>query len=162
MRVVERTGRRMNNHETLGVAEAFLHEKIPLTVAMGLRVVADDEAGFSVAAPVTLNHNHLHTAFGGSINAVATLAAYGLLWLELREEGADVVIRESSIRFLRPIYETIRATCRRPSPNELMQFKAKLRAQGKARIALHVQVKENDALAAELRATFVAVSAERS
>ena len=147
----------MKNGETLRVAEAYLHEKIPLTVAMGLRVVTNDAAGFSVAAPVALNHNHLHTAFGGSINAVATLAAYGLLWLELREEGADVVIRESSIRFLRPIHETIGATCRRPPPNELAAFKAKLRDEGNARIALHVRVKENETLAAELRATFVAV-----
>ncbi|HEX8312679.1 MAG TPA: YiiD C-terminal domain-containing protein [Chthoniobacteraceae bacterium] len=147
----------MKNRETLRTAEAFLHEHIPLTVAMGLRVIADDEAGFSVAAPVALNHNHLHTAFGGSINAVATLAAYGLLWLELRDEAADVVIRESSIRFLRPIHETIGATCRRPKPGELAAFHARLGAEGKARIALHVQVRENDTLAAELRATFVAV-----
>ena len=54
---------------------------------MGVRVVAHDENGFIVEAPVALNSNHLRTAFGGSINAVATLAAYGLLWLELREHG---------------------------------------------------------------------------
>ena len=125
---------------------------------MGLRVVANDGAGFSVAAPVALNSNHLNTAFGGSINAVATLAAYGLLWLELRDEAADVVIRDSSIRFLRPIHETISAICARPDPAELSIFKAKLRANGKARIALRVEVQENGAHSAELQATFVAVS----
>jgi thioesterase domain-containing protein len=152
----------MNNDETLRAAEAFLHEKIPLTRAMGLRVVANNEIGFSVAAPVALNHNHLHTAFGGSINAVATLAAYGLLWLELREEAAEVVIRQSSIRFLRPIRDTISATCPRPAPHEMMEFKEKLRADGKARILLHAQVAEGAELAAELRATFVAVRQKAS
>ena len=124
---------------------------------MGLRVVANDDAGFSVAAPVALNSNHLGTAFGGSINAVATLAAYGLLWLELRDEAADVVIRDSSIRFFRPIHETITATCARPDAAELTELKAKLRTKAKARIALAVQVEENGALAAQLQATFVAV-----
>ena len=68
-------------------AEQYFHQQIPITRAMGVRVVAHDESQFVVEAPVTLNFNHLGTAFGGSINAVATLAAYGLLWLELREQG---------------------------------------------------------------------------
>jgi thioesterase domain-containing protein len=147
----------VKNDDQLRTAEEFLHARIPLTRAMGLHVVTDAEGGFSVAAPVALNSNHLDTAFGGSINAVATLAAYGLLWLELRDERADVVIRQSSIRFLRPIRATISATCAPPDAAELTAFKATLRAKGKARMALHVQVRENDAVAAELQATFVAV-----
>jgi thioesterase domain-containing protein len=63
--------------DRLRAAEKFLHEQIPITRAMGLRVVANDGNGFVVEAPVALNSNHLRTAFGGSINAVATLAAYG-------------------------------------------------------------------------------------
>ena len=58
-------------------AEKFLHQRIPLTRAMGVRVVRRDEHGFSVEAPVSVNSNHLAMAFGGSINAVATLAAHG-------------------------------------------------------------------------------------
>ena len=147
----------MKNDDQLRSAEEFLHAHIPLTRAMGLRVVANNDAGVAVAAPVALNSNHLDTAFGGSINAVATLAAYGLLWFELRDEAADVVIRHSSIRFLRPIRDTISATCARPDAAELTAFKASLRETGKARIALRVQVRENGALAAELQATFVAL-----
>jgi len=147
----------MENEDQLRAAERFLHERIPLTRAMGLRVVANDDAAFVVAAPVALNSNHLNTAFGGSINAVATLAAYGLLWLEMRDEAADVVIRDSSIRFLRPIRETITALCVRPERAELETFIGKLRSKGKARIRLHVEVREHETLAAELQATFVAL-----
>ena len=147
----------MENDDQRCAAEEFLHARIPLTRAMGLRVIAHDDAGFTVAAPVALNSNHLGTAFGGSINAVATLAAYGLLWLELRDEPADVVIRDSSIRFLRPIHQAITAVCARPDPAEIATFKASVRANGNARISLHVHVEENDATAAVLHATFVAV-----
>src|SRR4026208_1626929 len=100
--------------EKLRAAEKFLHEQIPITRAMGLRVVARDEKEFVVEAPVALNSNHLRTAFGGTISAVAPLAAYGFLWLALRESGVHVVVAESSIRFLRPVRETIRASCLRP------------------------------------------------
>src|SRR3954447_5262792 len=118
----------------LAAAEKFLHEQIPITRTMGLRVVANDENGFTVEEPVALNSNHLRTAFGGSINAVATLAAYGFLWMELNEAAAHVVVAESSIRFLRPVRETIRATCPRPGGDVLSDFRGHFSERGKARI----------------------------
>jgi thioesterase domain-containing protein len=137
-------------------AEKFLHEQIPITRAMGLRVVANDEAGFAVEAPVALNSNHLKTAFGGSINAVATLAAYGFLWMELNEAAAHVVVAESSIKFLRPVRETIRAVCARPDPNTLAAFRARFAEKGKAQIALRVDVTEGGETAADFEGRFVA------
>ena len=146
----------MSEETALRQAQAFFHEQIPITRAMGLRVVASDENGFVVEAPVALNSNHLRTAFGGSINAVATLAAYGLLWLELNEAAAHVVVAESSIRFLRPVRETIRALCLRPAADELEAFHAQFAAKRKARIALRVNVIEAGETAAEFQGLFVA------
>ena len=107
-------------------AERYFHQQIPITRAMGVRVVAHDENGFVIEAPVALNSNHLRTAFGGSINSVATLAAYGLLWLELRQPAAHVVVAESSIRFLRPVRDTIRAICLGPSQPTGLRFRPDL------------------------------------
>ena len=123
---------------------------------MGVRVVAHDENEFILEAPVALNSNHLGTAFGGSINAVATLAAYGLLWLELREHGVHVVVAESSIRFLRPVRETIRAICPRPNPDEWTAFQTRFAEKGKARITLRVNVVDKGQTAAEFEGIFVA------
>jgi thioesterase domain-containing protein len=125
---------------------------------MGLRIVSDDENGVAVEAPVALNSNHLRTAFGGSINAVATLAAYGLLWLELDNPAVHVVVAESSIRFLRPVRETIRAVCARPGPDEWKAFRAEFESAGKARLKLCVKVVEAEQTAAEFEGTFVARS----
>jgi thioesterase domain-containing protein len=144
--------------DRLRAAEKFLHEQIPITRAMGLRVVAHDEKGFVVEAPVALNSNHLRTAFGGSINAVATLAAYGFLWLELDDAAIHVVVAESSIRFLRPVRETIRAICLDPAPDELAAFQSQFAEKGKARITLHVKVTEAGETAAEFEGIFVARS----
>jgi thioesterase domain-containing protein len=149
----------VTEESALRQAQAFFHEQIPITRAMGVRVVADDENGFVIEAPVALNSNHLRTAFGGSINAVATLAAYGFLWLELNDSSVHVVVAESSIRFLRPVRETIRAICRRPAAEELAAFRSQFAAKGKARIALRVNVIEAGETAAEFEGSFVARSA---
>jgi thioesterase domain-containing protein len=139
-------------------AEEFLHEQIPITRAMGVRIVPNDENGFTIEAPVASNSNHLRTAFGGSINAVATLAAYGFLWIELRDPAIHVVVAESSIRFLRPVHDMIRAVCRRPDPGEWKAFLTKFESTGKARINLRVKVVEAEQTAAEFDGTFVARS----
>jgi thioesterase domain-containing protein len=146
----------VSKEAALRQAEKFLHEQIPITRAMGLRVVANDAAGFTVEAPVALNSNHLKTAFGGSINAVATLAAYGFLWMELNDAAAHVVVAESSIKFLRPVRETIRATCPRPDPNTLAAFRARFGEKGKAQIALRVDVIEGGKTSAVFEGHFVA------
>ena len=145
--------------ERLRAAEEFLHEQIPITRAMGLRVAGNEGDEFAVEAPVALNSNHLRTAFGGSINAVATLAAYGFLWLELNEAAAHVVVAESSIRFLRPVREMIRAVCLPPSAEELAAFRAEFAAKRKARIELRVNVVERGFNTAEFKGTFVARAA---
>ena len=147
----------MSRPDELSEAEEFFHQQIPLTRAMGLRVTADESGGFAVEAPVALNYNHLHTAFGGSINAVATLAGYGVLWVGLRNDGAHFVIRESRIRFLRPIRETIRAVCEQPDPKQMEELRLTFRAKGKARITLQVRVEESGITAASFEGLFVAL-----
>jgi len=149
----------VSEESPLRQAQAYFHEQIPITRAMGVRVVANDENGFLIEAPVALNSNHLRTAFGGSINALATLAAYGFLWLELNEAAAHVVVAESSIRFFRPVRETIRAICLPPAAEELAAFRSHFAEKRKARITLHVKVIEAGDTAAEFEGVFVARTA---
>ena len=137
-------------------AEKYFHEQIPITRAMGVRVVAHDETGFVIEAPVALNSNHLRTGFGGSINAVATLAAYGFLWVELRDPAVHVVVAESSIRFLRPVRTMIHAICQRPGPEEWAAFQTRFAEKHKARIVLRVKVVEEGEIAADFEGVFVA------
>ena len=125
---------------------------------MGVRVVTHAGNGFAIEAPVALNSNHLRTGFGGSINAVATLAAYGFLWVELRDPAVHVVVAESSIRFLRPVRTMIHAICARPLPEEWAAFQTRFAEKGKARITLRVNVAEEGEIAAEFEGVFLARS----
>jgi thioesterase domain-containing protein len=135
--------------------EVFLHEKIPLTQAMGVRVEEYDARQLILTAPLSLNHNHLGTAFGGALSAVATLAGYALLWLELDDPTIHVVIRKSSMDYRRPVRGDIRAVCRRPFASVLAAVKFDLANTGKARMRLQVEIEEEGRTAVGFEGTFV-------
>jgi thioesterase domain-containing protein len=137
--------------------ERFFCEKIPLTRAMGVKVEAYDHEKLILTAPLEENHNHLGTAFGGSLCALATLAGYGLLWLELGDRDCHIVIRSSSISYERPVHGMLRAICRRPDETELSAFKDAFIKKGKARIRLHVSIEEAGEACVAFEGVFVAL-----
>ena len=140
----------------LRIQELF-YGKIPITRALGVRVEEYDGRRLVVVAPLGENVNHVGSAFGGSLNVVAVLSGYGLLWLELQESDCHIVIRESSISYDRPVRGDIRAVCVRPESAELEAFKQRFRQKGRARIALSSTVGDGGVAAARFRGTFVAM-----
>jgi len=137
--------------------EAFLHEKIPLAQAMGVRVESSDGEAFVLTAPLEPNHNHLGTAFGGSLAALATLTGYACLWHALDDREAHVVIRRSELDYRHPVRGMLRAVCQRPGEEALAAFRATFARVGKARIALEVMIGEGGRDCLLFRGEFVAV-----
>ncbi|HXC63200.1 MAG TPA: YiiD C-terminal domain-containing protein, partial [bacterium] len=116
--------------------EALGHE-IPLTKAMGLVV---EEAGpglVRLALPLQPNHNHKHTAFGGSLYSAAVLAGWGVLWCALKERGlkAQVVVCGSGERFLKAVDGDFTAECA-AAPGGLDRAFRALERKGLARVQL--------------------------
>src|SRR5450432_2933317 len=142
--------------ELISETEEFLREQIPLARAMEVHVESYDSRQLTLTAPLSANHNHLGTAFGGSLAALVMLAGYALLWLELEDRAAHLVIAESTLKFRRPVTGVIRAICRRPEAAALAQFKADFAATGKARLQLEVTIEEDDEPALEFEGTYVA------
>lgn len=147
----------MNVDPLLKETEDFLHAQIPLTRAMGVRLVSYDEEKLILAAPLDVNHNHLGTAFGGSLVAIATLAGYSTLWLELGNRDAHIVVRKSSIDYRHPVRGEIRAVCARPSASAISSFRKKFERNGKARIKLHVTVEEEGQVCINFEGVYVAI-----
>jgi thioesterase domain-containing protein len=137
--------------------EELLHRKIPITRAMGVRVEDYDGHRLVLTAPLDANVNHLGTAFGGSLNALALLSGYGLLWLELQDSECHIVIRSSSISYDRPVTGEIRAICVRPENEALAQFKRTFDERGKARISLTATIEEQGTTAVRFQGIFVAM-----
>ncbi|MEO5913749.1 MAG: YiiD C-terminal domain-containing protein [Luteolibacter sp.] len=135
----------------------FLHEQIPITKAMGVEVESIAGGSLVLTAPLAANHNHLGTAFGGSLGAIATLAGYGLLWLQLGDRSAHIVIKSSSLRYLHPVRGGIRAVCKAPDGELLAEFKAAFAKKDKARIRLVVTIEEDDRVCVEFEGEYVAM-----
>lgn len=145
------------NDTLLHDTEHFLHEQIPLTRAMGVSVQSWDGQELRLCAPLEPNHNHLGTAFGGSLSALATLAGYSLLWLLLGDREAHIVIRESSLRYRHPVRGDLIAVCRHPGEDGWQAFKTQFASTGKARLALQVLIEEDGRACVEFGGTFVAL-----
>ena len=145
------------NDDLLRDTESFLHEQIPLTLAMGVKLESYDGTQLVVTAPLEPNHNHLGTAFGGSLSALTTLAGYAMLWLQLGDRNAHIVIRESNIRYKRPVVGMLRAVCVRPDESSLAAFNATFQSTGKAHLKLQVQVVHEDQVCVMFEGDFVAL-----
>lgn len=152
---------RLNRPVTPREIEQFFHAKIPLTAAMGVRVESYDTQRLILTAPLDANHNHLGTAFGGSLAALLILSGYGLLWLELGDAGSHIVVRQTSLDYRRPVRDPLRATCSRPPAEELAEFKETFARRGKARLELRAVVEQDGEVAVEFRGCFVALREPR-
>jgi thioesterase domain-containing protein len=139
-----------------GIQELF-YRVMPITRAMGVEVESYDGERLVLTAPLDRNVNHLGTAFGGSLNALAVLGGYGLLWIELQDTECHLVIRESAISYERPVRGELRAVCVRPEADALDAFRKRFTDKGKARITLDVTIEAEGAVAARFRGTFVAL-----
>ncbi len=141
--------------------EAYLHEKIPLTKAMGIRVVETGPRQLVLEAPLAPNVNHLGSVFGGALHALPTLACYAALWSMLVEGGIDghVVVKKSYAHYRQPVKGTFRATCERPPPGIAAEFMDDLRRHRKARMDLESIVPgANGKPAVEFHGSFVALT----
>ena len=121
----------------------YLNHHVPLFRAMQARLERCDETCLALVAPLAPNLNDKGIAFGGSMAAIASLTGWALTTATLREHGetAEIVITDSTLKFLRPVREDIVAECARPDPATAEQFINRYRQRGKARWTVEVVIR---------------------
>ncbi len=123
-----------------------LAEELPITQSLGITVREIGRDRVVLAMPLAANRNHKGTVFAGSLNAVATLAGWSLLWQVMREAGiqAHVVIQDSSVRYLVPAQSDVVAEATPPDAAALEQALLLLARRGRARVALEAVVRDRE------------------
>jgi thioesterase domain-containing protein len=141
--------------------ERSLHERIPLSRALGLRVRVAAPDGVELDAPLAPNINHSGTVFGGSAAAVAVLAAWALVEVRLAAAGVAgrIVIRRSEMDFLRPIGGDFSATARAPDDADWARLRATLGRGRMGRIAVRAVLTCDAETVGELVGEFAVVPA---
>lgn len=138
--------------------EHYLRQHIPLSEAMGVRVKSCSSSHIILSAPFENNINHKKTVFGGSLHAVATLACWSLLHVNLSDfEHVQIVIASSEISYLAPVNTDFKAECSMPDRSDWEKFQKTLQRKGKARIKLRATVVQSSKLCVDYHGVFVAV-----
>lgn len=147
----------MNKNEL----EQFLHQQIPISKAFGVKVIKADQQQVELLCPLEPNHNHLGTAFGGSLSAVAILAGYTWIFQELNRLGHQVhiLLKHSEIEYHKPVKEDLRAVCDGSSGEAFENFLKAFEKKGLARIELKTEIKTSEGVACTLQGEFVAQKA---
>ena len=154
----------MNDHATLPAAvralERFILDGIVPARDMRLRILAHDGDMLVMGAPLAANVNDKGCAFGGSLASLMTLAGWALVELMLRDRGhdCDVFVADSQVRYLKPVWEDLRAQARLAPGADAAEFMAMLAERGKARIQVTCRVVTGEGVAATLEARFVAIA----
>ena len=118
--------------------EHYLHQQIPLSAAMGVRVRIATPERVQLAAPLAPNINHAETAFGGSAAALATLSAWALLHVRLARAAlqARLVIQRCSMEYEQPIPGDFDAVCLLTDEAAWERFRVTLVRRGRGRLTL--------------------------
>jgi thioesterase domain-containing protein len=149
---------RVRRRDSVNTAELqrYLHEHIPLSKAMGVKVHEAGTERVTLFAPLAPNINHRETVFGGSASALALLAAWALIRNRLDAEGLDcrVVVQRNTIEYLRPIRADFAATA--VTPAQWPRFIATLKRRHRARIGVTVDLRCGDEIVGSLAGDFVA------
>lgn len=134
----------------------FLHEQIPLTAAMALRVLQADAQVLRVAAPLAPNRNPHGTVFGGSLATLAIVTGWTLLYRALAAEqlAASLVIQHYDCDYLLPADREFVAEAR--LPDDWPQFVETLRTRRRARCDVAVQLSCDDRVVLTAKARYAA------
>ena len=118
--------------------ERYLRDHIPLSKAMGVKVLSADAESVVLFAPLKPNINHRDTVFGGSASALAILSAWSLLHLHLLEAGLDgnLVLQRHSMEYDKPIPGDFSARSALAQPADWTKFMRAFSRKGKARLTV--------------------------
>ena len=99
-----------------------LHNEIPLTKMMELKIQDYNEKELITTAPLNININDKGTAFGGSLSTITIISAWSLCWLISKELGFNsnnIVIIKNETSFRKPVTEDIICYTKKPSKDEI-------------------------------------------
>ncbi|MFT4045117.1 MAG: YiiD C-terminal domain-containing protein [Solimonas sp.] len=137
---------------------AFLHEQIPLTAAMALRVTQAEARHLRIVAPLAPNRNPHGTVFGGSLATLGIVAGWTLLYraLSAARLPASLVIQHYDCDYLAPADREFTAAAH--LPDDWPRFIQTLRTKQRARCDVAVQLSCDDRVVLTATARYAARS----
>jgi thioesterase domain-containing protein len=148
------------SHRTEQALESVLHQDIPLTREMGIKVLSWQAHQLRLHLPLAPNINHKSTLFGGSLYCGAVLAGWGWLYLRLKEAGIEdghIVIQDGQISYPLPVNSDGVVICDAPDDPTWDKFVKLYQRRGRARLSLNTRIlaEGSDASAVQFSGQYV-------
>ena len=154
--------------EAMKQLERLIVEEMPITKHLEFSLASDEEGCLRASAPLEPNANHMGSAFGGSLSMLATLTGWAMMHQVVTEKMEDmrrqveVIIQESDIEYLRPVYENIAVTCEPPDEDAIERFENMLERWGRARLDLKCKIDAAGERAVTFIGRYVALAEEET
>ena len=123
-----------------------LHNEIPLTKMMGIKVQEYNEKELITTAPLNININDKGTAFGGSLATMTIISAWSLCWMiteELGLQSNNIVVIKNEHSYKKPVTKDLICVTTKPSVEEIEILKNKLLTKKSASIKIKSQIIED-------------------
>ena len=140
------------------ILENKLHNEIPLTKFMDLKITKYDEKELITIAPLNKNINDKGTAFGGSLATLTIISGWSICWLiskvlEINSENIVVIKNEHSYR--KPVTKGLICHTKRPTKDEIENLKNKLLLKKSASIKISSQIIEDGEICVDFTGYYV-------
>lgn len=132
--------------------ENKLHNEIPLTKLMNIKIEDYTEKELITSAPLSININDKGTAFGGSLSTMTIISSWSMCWLISKELGFDsnnIVVIKNETSYKKPVTKDIYCYTIKPSNEEIIKLKEKLINKKSASIKIKSKIIENNEICVE-------------
>ncbi|MDY3201346.1 MAG: YiiD C-terminal domain-containing protein [Arcobacter sp.] len=138
--------------------EKKLHNEIPLTKFMNLKILNYNEKELITTIPLDVNINDKGTAFGGSLATLTIISGWSLCWLISKELGFNsnnIVIIKNENSYKKPVTKDIICHTFKPNNEEINILKEKLLSKQSASVKITSQIVENNEICVDFVGYYV-------
>ncbi|MFY4803917.1 thioesterase domain-containing protein [Aliarcobacter butzleri] len=140
------------------ILENKLHNEIPLTKFMDLKIAKYDEKELITIAPLNTNINDKGTAFGGSLATLTIISGWSICWLiskELEINSENIVVIKNEHSYRKPVKKELICHTKRPTKDEIENLKNKLLLKKSASIKISSQIIEDGEICVDFTGYYV-------
>ncbi|MDN5054640.1 thioesterase domain-containing protein [Aliarcobacter butzleri] len=140
------------------ILENKLHNEIPLTKFMDLKITKYDEKELMTIAPLNKNINDKGTAFGGSLATLTIISGWSICWLiskELEINSENIVVIKNEHSYRKPVTKDLICHTKRPTKDEIENLKNKLLLKKSASIKISSQIIEDGEVCVDFTGYYV-------
>lgn len=138
--------------------ENKLHNEIPLTKLMDIKINTYNDKELITTAPLKININDKGTAFGGSLSTMTIISSWSMCWLisqELNIDSKNIVVIKNENSYRKPVTKDILCYTQKPSPKEIENVAQKIKEKGSASLKIKSSIIEDNEVCVDFEGIYV-------